>query len=132
MPKIGRNAPCPCGSGRKYKKCCMGKGVIAEKQPNAVRQGVSFPGIVPVQFSPFSPSKESALYDVFDEIVELERADRVGEAARRFLRATADIQELPDDFYWDVGEIGFSIASSCFLYPNFRTSIRKPLRSSSS
>jgi hypothetical protein len=22
-PKIGRNAPCPCGSGRKYKKCCM-------------------------------------------------------------------------------------------------------------
>jgi uncharacterized protein len=21
-PKIGRNAPCPCGSGRKYKKCC--------------------------------------------------------------------------------------------------------------
>ncbi len=23
--KIGRNAPCPCGSGRKYKKCCMGK-----------------------------------------------------------------------------------------------------------
>ena len=21
-PKIARNAPCPCGSGRKYKKCC--------------------------------------------------------------------------------------------------------------
>jgi uncharacterized protein len=24
-PKTGRNDPCPCGSGRKYKKCCMGK-----------------------------------------------------------------------------------------------------------
>jgi len=24
-PKTGRNAPCPCGSGRKYKKCCLGK-----------------------------------------------------------------------------------------------------------
>jgi hypothetical protein len=23
----GRNAPCPCGSGRKYKKCCLGRGV---------------------------------------------------------------------------------------------------------
>ncbi|MBU4077810.1 MAG: DUF1186 domain-containing protein [Euryarchaeota archaeon] len=23
--KIGRNNPCPCGSGKKYKKCCMGK-----------------------------------------------------------------------------------------------------------
>ena len=25
-PKIGRNDPCPCGSGKKYKKCCLGKG----------------------------------------------------------------------------------------------------------
>ncbi|MFH1351445.1 MAG: type I methionyl aminopeptidase [Pseudomonadota bacterium] len=24
--KIGRNDPCPCGSGLKYKKCCLGKG----------------------------------------------------------------------------------------------------------
>ena len=22
MPKVGRNQPCPCGSGKKYKKCC--------------------------------------------------------------------------------------------------------------
>lgn len=22
QPKIGRNQPCPCGSGKKYKKCC--------------------------------------------------------------------------------------------------------------
>jgi hypothetical protein len=25
MSKIGRNEPCPCGSGKKYKKCCFGK-----------------------------------------------------------------------------------------------------------
>lgn len=24
-PKIGRNDPCPCGSGKKYKKCCQNK-----------------------------------------------------------------------------------------------------------
>ncbi len=23
--KVGRNAPCPCGSGKKYKKCCINK-----------------------------------------------------------------------------------------------------------
>ena len=23
-PKIGRNDPCPCGSGKKYKRCCCG------------------------------------------------------------------------------------------------------------
>lgn len=26
LPKVGRNDPCPCGSGKKYKKCC-GKGI---------------------------------------------------------------------------------------------------------
>ncbi|MEA3490537.1 MAG: SEC-C metal-binding domain-containing protein [Campylobacterota bacterium] len=23
--KVGRNDPCPCGSGKKYKKCCIGR-----------------------------------------------------------------------------------------------------------
>ncbi|MHB8659930.1 MAG: SEC-C metal-binding domain-containing protein [Solirubrobacteraceae bacterium] len=22
MTELGRNDPCPCGSGRKYKRCC--------------------------------------------------------------------------------------------------------------
>ena len=25
-PKIGRNDPCPCGSGKKYKNCCLSSG----------------------------------------------------------------------------------------------------------
>jgi len=25
LPKVGRNDPCPCGSGKKYKKCCGAK-----------------------------------------------------------------------------------------------------------
>jgi uncharacterized protein len=24
-PRVGRNDPCPCGSGKKYKQCCMRK-----------------------------------------------------------------------------------------------------------
>jgi hypothetical protein len=24
-PTVGRNQPCPCGSGKKYKRCCLGK-----------------------------------------------------------------------------------------------------------
>ena len=24
-PKVGRNEPCPCGSGKKHKKCCLAK-----------------------------------------------------------------------------------------------------------
>jgi hypothetical protein len=29
MAKIGRNDPCPCGSGKKYKKCCLPKEELA-------------------------------------------------------------------------------------------------------
>jgi preprotein translocase subunit SecA len=29
QPKVGRNDPCPCGSGKKYKKCCMKKEAVA-------------------------------------------------------------------------------------------------------
>ena len=28
--KVGPNDPCPCGSGKKYKKCCMHKDKTAE------------------------------------------------------------------------------------------------------
>ena len=31
--KIGRNDPCPCGSGKKYKKCCLGKETTIEVEP---------------------------------------------------------------------------------------------------
>ena len=30
MPKTGRNDPCPCGSGKKYKHCCLAKDQAAE------------------------------------------------------------------------------------------------------
>jgi SEC-C motif len=28
MAKIGRNDPCPCGSGQKYKRCCQHQPVM--------------------------------------------------------------------------------------------------------
>ena len=28
MMKVGRNQPCPCGSGKKYKKCCLRKATV--------------------------------------------------------------------------------------------------------
>lgn len=29
LPRVGRNAPCPCGSGRKHKRCCGRAGGVA-------------------------------------------------------------------------------------------------------
>jgi hypothetical protein len=36
--KVGRNEPCPCGSGRKYKKCCGRDGRGREAPPSLRRQ----------------------------------------------------------------------------------------------
>jgi len=50
---VGRNAPCPCGSGRKYKKCCLGsagkpenlKALYAEKYRIRLKEAADIEGI---------------------------------------------------------------------------------------
>lgn len=32
MGKIGRNSPCPCGSGKKYKRCCEEKEALIRQR----------------------------------------------------------------------------------------------------
>ena len=44
MVKIGRNDPCPCGSGTKFKKCCYGK--VAQARPAAAPGQLSLRGEV--------------------------------------------------------------------------------------
>jgi len=34
--KVGRNDPCPCGSGKKYKHCCLNKPVGTIKPSSAI------------------------------------------------------------------------------------------------
>jgi hypothetical protein len=34
-PSVGRNEPCPCGSGRKYKQCCLDKDEAKARQARA-------------------------------------------------------------------------------------------------
>ena len=36
--KAGRNDPCPCGSGKKYKRCCLEKDQQAESAARAAAQ----------------------------------------------------------------------------------------------
>ena len=43
---VGRNDPCPCGSGRKYKLCCMGK-----EEPSGTEEN-SHPGSLPRRLPP--------------------------------------------------------------------------------
>jgi hypothetical protein len=40
MYKVGRNDPCPCGSGLKYKKCCLGKSQAGSSRSDDERTAV--------------------------------------------------------------------------------------------
>lgn len=46
MAKIARNAPCPCGSGKKYKKCCLPKD---EAEAQAARRNAPTPPTAPLE-----------------------------------------------------------------------------------
>ena len=38
--KTGRNEPCPCGSGKKFKKCCLGSQEV-KKTDNAINSNMT-------------------------------------------------------------------------------------------
>ena len=38
MSKFGRNDPCPCGSGKKYKKCCLSKTYTEVGKEDSIRE----------------------------------------------------------------------------------------------
>ena len=47
MAKVGRNDPCPCGSGKKYKRCCLEKDETAERKFAATERTFAATASVP-------------------------------------------------------------------------------------
>lgn len=66
MAKIGRNDPCPCGSGNKYKRCCLAKDEAASLAASQARQAAS-------------AERAKALRDALEE--ELDPYDGLDEAS---------------------------------------------------
>jgi hypothetical protein len=90
MPKVGRNDPCPCGSGKKYKHCHLPIEEVAQAEQLRLRRAVDtlLPKIVdaararasavPEAFARFWNGKYS-----IDQLAELD--DLEGRGAERFL-----------------------------------------------
>ena len=70
--KVGRNDPCPCGSGRKFKHCCEGKMERAEPPPQASPR------------APPSPALKQRLRALFLAAEEHANAGRLAEAMSLF------------------------------------------------
>ncbi len=60
MEKIGKNKPCPCGSGKKYKMCCMTENGKNESRGIAYSQNEIMPFSIPM-------SKPKELESIEDE-----------------------------------------------------------------
>jgi len=78
MGKIGRNAPCPCGSGKKYKKCCLS--TQQDKKPSSGRKQ---------RFIPVFTDLDQLSNNVVD-LIEQEKLDEAEAVSRRLLNEYPD------------------------------------------
>jgi Flp pilus assembly protein TadD len=67
--KVQRNAPCPCGSGKKYKKCCLQKETALDLSQPAVSEAQVM-------------SEVMALDRLSNSVIDLIRAKRFDAAER--------------------------------------------------
>lgn len=82
VPKIGRNDPCPCGSGRKYKHCCLEKDRAAERAP-AIAQRAA---VQAQKANPVAPRK-----DYQEELLELRASWQDAQALDAASNAVVDL-----------------------------------------
>jgi tetratricopeptide (TPR) repeat protein len=84
MPKTGRNDPCPCASGKKYKHCCLEKDRAAELSA-AVGQRVAL-------------QESQALEVASNAVVDLVHDGRLDEAEQAARELLARYPEVHDGY----------------------------------
>jgi len=102
---VGRNDPCPCGSGKKYKRCCLGKEAprpLATKveRRKAAPARANKPLFAPVGHKP-TPETPPRPRDEWDDWLDRYRdANPVTKCAMLRVLLT---EEHPPEFYKDLG-----------------------------
>lgn len=100
MPKTGRNDPCPCGSGQKYKRCCMDKDQAAEHQTLAARQverdAIKAQHRTRVKDYIASIQDSDGLDEASNDVVDLIHAGKFDEAERAARDLLVCYPEVPD------------------------------------
>jgi Tfp pilus assembly protein PilF len=91
MSKIGRNDPCPCGSGKKYKRCCLSKheAAAAERAAAAAQAAAR---LAPPAFAWDDDGLDEASNRVVD-LVHEDKLDEAEQAARDLLVRYPDVHD---------------------------------------
>jgi tetratricopeptide (TPR) repeat protein len=100
VPKPGRNDPCPCGSGKKYKHCCLERDRAAELAP-AIAQRVALQAQQAKQAAQLQEYQaallESQALDAeSNAVVDLVHAGRLDEAEQAARELLARYPEVHD------------------------------------
>lgn len=77
MTKHARNAPCPCGSGRKYKKCCLPEDDVKERAKAYARREREAATRRPVVFQAVS---DDHLDELSNSVIDLVNAGDIDAA----------------------------------------------------
>jgi tetratricopeptide (TPR) repeat protein len=92
MAKVGRNDVCPCGSGRKYKKCCLARNEAANAAARTTSLG---PKVAQALYDAFAMA-DVELDDISNSAVDLIRQGRLDEAERLAQRLLDEYPQVPD------------------------------------
>jgi len=98
MAKVGRNHPCPCGSGKKYKHCCLARDEAAatadrEQQQHRIAAPVDAPR---ASWRPVVDDDGERLDQMSNDAVDLIHAGKLDEAEQLCRRLLDDFPDLPD------------------------------------
>lgn len=91
MAKIGRNDPCPCGSGKKYKRCCLAKVEKAERQ--ALAAVTLDPHTNHLGFCEDCYDELAAASNAVLDLVDAGLLDEAEQAARELLERFPDVHD---------------------------------------
>jgi tetratricopeptide (TPR) repeat protein len=93
MAKIGRNDPCPCGSGQKYKRCCLPRDEAAA----AAERVAAPPPDAALAIPPFEiVAEDDGLDEASNVVIDLIDAGRLDEAEQAAQDLLARYPEVHD------------------------------------
>jgi len=92
MAKIGRNDPCPCGSGQKHKRCCLPRDEEAAAERAAARAREVEPALPPLEIFAEDDGLDEASNRVID-LIDAGRLDEAEHAAQDLLARYPDVHD---------------------------------------
>jgi tetratricopeptide (TPR) repeat protein len=92
MAKIGRNDPCPCGSGHKYKRCCLPRDEAAAAAERAAAPALDRETVAPVEWVSDDDGLDAASNIVID-LIDAGRLDDAERAAQDLLERYPEVHD---------------------------------------